>query len=986
MNRSEHHKIEEKYQNIFDFASESLFIIDPETEDILHANNNACYIYGYTYDEILKMKVVDISAEQFQINETLNNTHDEHMIIPIRYHKKKDGSVFPVEIQTSLFTIKNQKVFMCVVKNMSEIRQDEEVLKQQMKDLLETQRIAHIGTWRLNVLTNEVVWSKELYKMYGFDSTLPVPPYTEHMKLFTPESWDMLSSSLELTRTIGIPYELELKTVMIDGSNGWMWVRGEAEKDAEGNIIAIWGAAQDITQRKKAEERIRLSENRFKEVVQNLNAGVVIHAADSSVLDCNDRASKLLGLSVEQIIGKVAIDLAWTFVDEDEAMLPHHKYPINLVLTTKKPLENYLVGVYHSKNNSITWLMVNGTLLLNDAGDVSEVVISFIDFTDVKNSKDQIQASEEQYRLLTTEMQLGQALHEIICDDLGNPVDYRFISVNNAFEQLTGIRKEDIIGKTVLQVIPNTEKYWIEKYGVVALTGESTQFENYASELNRHYSVSAYSPRIGQFAVIIDDITDKKRMEQQLNTEKELFKTTLISVGDGVISTDTQGNVQIMNKVSEQLTGWTQEEAIGKPIEEIFNIINEFTRERFDNPVLKVLSSHESIQLDNHTLLISKDGIERAIEDSASPIIDENGNIAGVVLVFRDFTGKKKSLNEIKYLSFHDYLTGLYNRRFYETEMTRLDTQRNWPLTIVLGDVNGLKLINDSFGHALGDKLLKKVSEAIQKGCRADDIIARMGGDEFAILLPRTDGAEAAQLIKRIKELLKNETIEGIEVSVSFGFATKMTSDDDTETVFKKAEDTMYHNKLFEGPSIKGRVIDNIIESLNNKSKREEIHSRHVSDLCQRMGEALGLEELKIKELKVFGLLHDIGKIAISDKILNKAEKLDDIEWVEMKSHAETGYRILSTNLDMKEIAEYVLAHHERWDGLGYPKGLKGREIPLPARICSIVDAYDAMISIRSYKSSLGKEVALNELRMNIGTQFDPELVSVFIEKVLGEK
>ena len=192
----------------------------------------------------------------------------------------------------------------------------------------------------------------------------------------------------------------------------------------------------------------------------------------------------------------------------------------------------------------------------------------------------------------------------------------------------------------------------------------------------------------------------------------------------------------------------------------------------------------------------------------------------------------------------------------------------------------------------------------------------------------------------------------------------------------------MYHNKLFEGPSLKGRVIDNIVAALNHKSSREEVHSRHVSNLCEKMGKALGMEEYKIKELKIFGLLHDIGKIAISDKILNKPDKLNENEWIEMKNHAEIGYRILSTNNDMIEIAEYVLAHHERWDGKGYPKGLKGREIPFPARICAVADAYDAMISVRSYKSSLSEEVALAELKNNAGAQFDPELVQLFLELI----
>ena len=350
-----------------------------------------------------------------------------------------------------------------------------------------------------------------------------------------------------------------------------------------------------------------------------------------------------------------------------------------------------------------------------------------------------------------------------------------------------------------------------------------------------------------------------------------------------------------------------------------------------------------------------------------------------MVLVFRDFTEKKKNHEAIQYLSFHDHLTGTYNRRFYETELARLDTARNWPLTIVMGDVNGLKLINDSFGHAVGDQLLIKTAEAICKGCRTDDIIARVGGDEFVMLFPKTAGAEAEQLILRIKGLLQEDRIEGLEISVSFGHATKTSDADDIEEVFKQAEDTMYHNKLYEGPSLKGRIIDNIVAALNQKSSREEAHALQVAELCQKMGQALGLSEFQIKELKAFGLLHDIGKIAISDTLINKSGPLTEGEWLEMKNHAEIGFRILSTNQDMTAIAGYVLAHHERWDGRGYPKGLKGLEIPLPARICAIADAYDAMTNERSYKPVLTQEEALVELQNHAGSQFDPELVAVFV-------
>lgn len=477
-------------------------------------------------------------------------------------------------------------------------------------------------------------------------------------------------------------------------------------------------------------------------------------------------------------------------------------------------------------------------------------------------------------------------------------------------------------------------------------------------------------------------LTQRKAIETELYNEKKLFKTTLFSIGDGVIAVNVNGQVLIMNGIAEQLTGWTQAEAVGRPIEDVFQIVNEFSGESVENPFANVLATVSIIELSNHTLLISKAGIARPIEDSAAPIIDEYGNLTGVVLVFRDFTEKKKSRDEIAYLSFHDHLTGLYNRRFYEEELVRLDTARNWPLTIVMGDVNGLKLINDSFGHATGDQLLIKTAAALTDGCRADDIIARIGGDEFIILFPQTDAFEAAQMITRIKNSLQNNSIVGLEISVSFGYATKTSAADDTDEIFKQAEDMMYHNKLYEGASLKSRVIDTIIDVINHKSDREEIHSQQVSILCEKMAVALRMDAHQIKELKAFGLLHDIGKIAISDQILNKSGRLSDAEWLEMKNHAEIGYRILCTNKELTEIADYVLAHHERWDGQGYPKGLKGIEIPLQARICAIADAYDAMTNERSYKSTLPRDLAVAELLKHAGTQFDPELVGIFIDQV----
>ena len=380
-----------------------------------------------------------------------------------------------------------------------------------------------------------------------------------------------------------------------------------------------------------------------------------------------------------------------------------------------------------------------------------------------------------------------------------------------------------------------------------------------------------------------------------------------------------------------------------------------------------------------------QDGEERWVHELGKIGWDHQSKAIRLIGMIQDVTERKRAEEKIVHLSYHDQLTGLYNRRFFEEELKRLDVARNYPMTLVMGDVNGLKLINDSFGHDAGDELLKNVAEVLRKGCRGDDIIARLGGDEFVILLPKTDAAETEQILKRIKALTMQERVGSIELSISFGYETKHYEAEDLRELLKKAEDYMYKKKLFEGPSMRGKIIKTILRTLHEKNKREEEHSHRVSALCQSMGEALGLPAGEVQELKSVGLLHDIGKIAIDETILNKPGKLTKDEWVEIKRHPEIGYRILSTVNGMSEMAEYVLAHHERWDGSGYPKGLKGEELALQPRIIAIADAYDAMTSARSYRGALADEVAIAELQKNAGIQFDPELVKLFLDKVITQ-
>lgn len=601
------------------------------------------------------------------------------------------------------------------------------------------------------------------------------------------------------------------------------------------------------------------------------------------------------------------------------------------------------------------------------------------------------------------------SLSEGIVDTLREPIlvldkKLRVITANLAFYNKFQVSKEKTIGGLIYDLgngqwnIPNLQKLLEE---IIPQRKEITDYRithNFLSIGIRTMLINAREimNQEDSYELIflsIEDITDRLNNENklqditdQLFVEKEKAVSTLLSIGDGFISTDIYGRISEINKISEVLTGYSRGEAIGKLFEEVFHIYDETTREQRENPIQKVIKTGFPTSIEINTILIAKNGEEYFIEDSASPIVSKDGQLIGAVLIFRDVTKLKKQIRENDYLSNHDFGTGLFNRHWFTKKFSEYDACQYFPIGVMMIDINGLKIINDAFGHAVGDLALRKIGDILSDTFKSKGIVSRIGGDEFAVILPRSSQEKLQYYKDTLKEAVKKQKINNIELSLAIGYELKNDSSEDIDDILKLAENHMYRHKSVIGSSSRNHAINAILETLTDKYSIEKKHSIEVSHLCRLVGKHLELREDELKELEQAGMFHDIGKISIPDAILNKPGKLTDEEYDIIKTHTEVGYQILRAADEYSDLAIHALHHHERWDGKGYPSKLKKNDIPLFSRIICIVDAYEAMTADRPYRKAMQVEDAVKELYSCSGTQFDPNLVEIFIKKVLPKE
>ncbi|WP_240544473.1 HD domain-containing phosphohydrolase [Exiguobacterium algae] len=560
------------------------------------------------------------------------------------------------------------------------------------------------------------------------------------------------------------------------------------------------------------------------------------------------------------------------------------------------------------------------------------------------------------------------------------------LHLSKSWERILGFTLEDLENMDIRELVhPDDVEKTEASFRALKRHGEQFRFVNRYRTVDGEYrSIEWHSKVQGNYIyAVAKDVTDRIQLEEKL-AERDRLLTKLSDQVPGAIYQfellpDATFNFPFFSRGLEELLGITSEEIMADA-DVVFSQIHP---EDFPRVMRSIEKSYSELTIwDAEFRVYTRDGRLVWILGSSRPekIADHHVLWHGYI---GDITEKKKYEKEIEYLSYHDQLTGVKNRRYFEETLSEFDEERHFPLSLIVIDINGLKLTNDAFGHLIGDELLVKAASILKQELRVKDQVARIGGDEFVILSPDTTLEEAKQISDRLSRLFTQQTVEGLPISASFGEAVKEDFTLSLTDVFNLAEDRMYHHKVSEKQSRRHHSIQLIMRTLYEKIPREEAHSQRVANYSGMLAEAMGFTGSEVNEIRTAAILHDIGKVAISNEILDKSGPLTDAEWREIKRHPEISYNILSTVPEYMSLSEIVLAHHERWDGKGYPKGLSDYEIPLASRMIAIADTFDVMVTGRPYRQAKSLEEALQLIQNESGGQFDPALVEIFFKKVV---
>lgn len=783
----------------------------------------------------------------------------------------------------------------------------------------------------------------------------------------------------------------------------YRWVMANAVpqfKDGENKPAQVFTTFEDITELKTAEGKIRTSHRRLLDIIDSLPDATFVIDSDKKVIAWNQAMEVMTGVKKEDMIGKGDYAYAVPFYGVNRPIL------IDLVLSDDSKteleydfiiregsalyVESYVQSVYGGRG---AHLRAKISKLCDKDGNIVGAIESIHDITAQKQAEEALAAERQRFATLTESSPFGMALF----DDQGC---YKYI--NPKFTEIFGYDLADIPDRKAWydKAYPDPAyrqrilDFWENDVRNCVPGEKKTRLSMVTCKDGEEKIISFTPVRLltGEFLMACEDITRRRLAERELKAANRQLMDIIDFLPDATFVIDKGGRVIAWNKAIEEMTGVRKEEMLGKGD---YAYAVPFYRETRPILIDLVLMPQKEIEekyayvIRSGNTLITETyvpftymGKGASLWGIATLLLDSDGNVIGAIESIRDVTEKKKAEEQLKYLSLHDSLTGLYNRTFFEEGMRRVSGGRFDPIGIIMCDLDGLKLINDTLGHDAGDSLLAEAAKIIRKSFRKGDNVSRIGGDEFAILLTRSDEKAVEEACVRLRLSFDdyNETDPEIPLNVSIGFAVGSMDTTSVSELFKEADNNMYREKLHRSQSARSAIVQTLMKALEARDFITEGHANRLQVYVKEMAAVLGMSTRSISDLCLLAKFHDIGKVGVPDRILFKPGVLTAEEALEMQRHCEIGHRIAKSAPDLEPIADWILKHHEWWNGSGYPLGLKGEEIPLECRILAIVDAFDAMTSDRPYRKALPREHALKELKRCSGIQFDPCLVNKFIE------
>jgi diguanylate cyclase (GGDEF)-like protein/PAS domain S-box-containing protein len=730
--------------------------------------------------------------------------------------------------------------------------------------------------------------------------------------------------------------------------------------DEMAEALEIKNANQEET-----EEKLKKTADQWQTTFDSITDLLMILDCECRIVRVNEAAVRFFNLPMDNILGKQCFTLL--FGTEK----PPEQCPYERMMETRQHEE---AEVYLAEKS--IWLYVSVDPVLDSSGNILDVVYIVKDITDRKRAENGMRQSEEKFRELYDHAPVGYCEYDI---------EGRITNVSLTDLEMLGYTREEMVGQYIWEFNVGAET--VRQQVLEKLKG----FRPPDQDLERIYRrkdgttfpvlikdrhILNEQGKITGIRCTIQDITDRKRAEERLRESEERFRQLAENIRE-VFYVYEEGILRYVSPAYAEIWGRPPQSLFQDP-ESHLETVHPEDRDYVKQSIEK--RSQQEVEVVYR--IVHPDQSVRWIKNRSFPISDDSGRTHRIVGIAADITDLKLGEEKLRYLSLHDPLTGLYNRIYFEEEMSRIEKARYETVGILVCDVDGLKLVNDTLGHDQGDRLLIAAARVIRESFREGDLVARIGGDEFAIVLPNTTEPAVENACQRIQETVDtyNAATPELPLSISVGFAVRNGSHKNLKDVFKEADNHMYRKKLYRTQSVRSTIVSTLINTLRARDLATDQHAGRLEILLVRMAALIGLPESTTADLSLLAKFHDIGKVGISDTVLLKEGPFTSEEWTEMRRHCEIGYRIALSAPDLVPIADWILKHHEWWDGQGYPLGIKGDEIPVECRLLAIVDAYEALTSARPYRRTFSHREAVAELRRHAGTQFDPHLLEKFVK------